>query len=71
MTLWIVLYSVIAVLAYVRWVFWFRKRSWVNFEDLFFGFIIFGLLWPIGGLFAMWHKFEIGYVILRFVNKKR
>jgi hypothetical protein len=71
MTLWIILYSVIAVLVYVRWVFWFRESRWVNFEDLFCGLIMFGILWPIGGLFLIWHKFDIGYAILGFVNKKR
>lgn len=64
------IYVVIAVACYVFAVKQMKKRAYVDFEDLFFSFILFGLAWPIGIPIAGWIWLDVGDKILGWVNKK-
>ena len=70
MTFWIALYFVIGIIAYVKWLTWFRSKTWVDFEDLFLGFLALCLLWPIGVPLVISARYGMVYKFLKLINKK-
>lgn len=64
------IYIVIGLLSYVYSIRQIKKTSYVTFEDLFMGCILFGAAWPIGIPAFWWNSRDIGGAILDWVNKK-
>lgn len=64
------IYVGVAIAFYVIAIKQMKKRAYVDFEDLFFSFILFGIAWPVGIPIFCWLWFGLGDKILHFVNKK-
>lgn len=71
MTLWIILYIIIGIISYMEWLVWFRSKTWVDFEDLFLGFLVLFVFWPIGVPLVVSVRLGLAYKFLQLINKKR
>lgn len=64
------LYIVVGLMVYLLSLTKIRKFSRINYEDLFWAFLVFGVLWPLGWSCYMLYTMKIPSRFLNWINEK-